>query len=170
MLLIIIAIVIFVLLIFYCIEIVSENTVYVIETFGKFSRIMPAGLNFRVPVLEQVVEKISLKQQTFSFTGRYHTVNKEALDVTANIIFSVTPTAEAITNFVYTLEDRDKTISATIENALRTSIARETHDDVLQKKEALTQEVKKDLQTQFTQWGIEVLNFQILAVKFILNV
>ena len=149
------------------IEVVKENTVYVVEVFGKFSRIMTSGLNFRIPFVEDVTEKVTLKQQNFSETGRYHTQDKAVIDVSTNIIFSVIPTFEGIGKYVYSLEEREKAISTTIENSLRVSIARESYDDIMAKKEALTKEVWTDLDKQFKEWGIDILSFQITGVSLV---
>ncbi len=146
------------------IEIVKENTVYVIESFGKFSRIMTAGLNFRIPIIEEVAETVSLKQKNFSGTGRYHTKEKAPIDVATNIIYEVIPTEEAIKKYIYSLEEREKSFATTIENSLRTSFARESYDDVLAKKEAVINEVWKDLDLQFKKWGINIVSFQITGV------
>ncbi len=147
------------------VEIVKENTVYAIEAFGKFDRIMTAGLNFRIPLIEDVAEKVTLKQQNLTQAGRYHTKDTMAIDISTNIIFVVIPTSESVKKYIYSLDDREKSLATTIENSLRASIARESREDVLAKKEALVKEVWKELDTQFQQWGIKIISFQIMGVK-----
>ncbi len=159
--------IVFICLVVASVETVSENTVYVVEFFGKFSRIMRAGLNFRVPLLERVMEAVTLKQQNFTLTDRYHTQDKMLIDVSANIIFSVIPTLEGVKKYTYTLHNREKTIATTIENALRLSIAVRSYDDVLEKKEAITHDVWEDLKTQFSDWGVEINSFQIVSVHLV---
>jgi regulator of protease activity HflC (stomatin/prohibitin superfamily) len=165
--LIITLVILFICLVVASVEIVSENTVYVVEFFGKFSRIMRAGLNFRVPLLEHVVEEVTLKQQNFTLTDRYNTKDKLVIDVSANIIFSVIPTPDGVKKYTYTLQNREKTIATTIENALRLSIAARAYDDVLAKKEAITRDVWEDLRSNFSEWGVEINNFQIVSVRLV---
>lgn len=163
--LIILLLAIIVMVILYGVVIVKENTVYVVENFGKFSRIMPAGLHFRIPVLEEIVEQITLKQQNFSETGRYHTKDNLTVDIAINMIFQVIPSPEGVRSFTYTLVEREKTIAKTLEDALRVSIAKETFNDVLEKKQALVKEVWDGLNQQFKDWGIDIVSFQITGVR-----
>src|SRR5262249_27277399 len=130
-------------------------------------RIMTAGLNFKVLVLENVVEKITLKQQTFSFSDRYLTQDKVTVEVSINIIYRVMPDENSVKKYTYVLMDRVQTIEATIENAFRASISQETHEDVMTKKEVLTRDVWEDLKGQFADWGIEIVSLQIVSVRLV---
>ena len=42
---------------------------------------MNAGLNIKIPVLESVREKVSLRQQNFSIEGKYPSKDKVIVDV-----------------------------------------------------------------------------------------
>jgi|SRR6185437_11399519 len=165
MLLIITLIVVGLWLLFSMVEIVPQNTVYVVEWFGKFERIMVSGLNFRVPFMERVAEKVTLKQQNFAITGRYPSHDKLMINVIGNLIFEVIPTAEGVSNHVYKLVDRERSVAAALENALRTYIASQTSQQVLEKKEGLIQYMKQSLGQQFKEWGINILDFQLVEVN-----
>jgi regulator of protease activity HflC (stomatin/prohibitin superfamily) len=147
------------------VEIVKENTVYAVEFFGKFERILTPGLNFRIPLLEQVIEVVSLKQQNFTETGRYHTIDNGVVDISTNIIFEVIPTSEGVKKYIYSLEEREKSLAMTIENSLRASIARESFADISTKKEVIVKEVWVSLDTQFKNWGVNIVSFQITGVR-----
>jgi regulator of protease activity HflC (stomatin/prohibitin superfamily) len=55
---------------------------------------MTAGLNFKIPILETVAEKITLRQQNFALEGKYPSGDKVIVDVSTNLIFTVNPSAE----------------------------------------------------------------------------
>ena len=42
------------------VKIVPQSEEYVVERFGKFSRKLPAGINFIVPFLDRIAHKISI--------------------------------------------------------------------------------------------------------------
>jgi len=165
MILLITLIVVGVCLIVTMVEIVPENTVYVVELFGKFERVMTAGLNFRMPLMERVAEKVTLKQQNFAITGRYPSRDNLVVNVIANLIFEVIPTPEGVGNHVYKLVDRERSIAAALENSLRTYIASQSSQQVLEKKEGLIQYMKQSLGQQFKNWGISIVDFQIVEVN-----
>ncbi len=148
------------------IRIVQQNTVLVIEFLGRFNRIMNAGLSFKVPFLERVAEKVNLRQQNFAIKGNYPSKDKVIVDVSTNLIFAVEPSIDGVKKFTYSLSDRAQSIGAIIENSLRTYIARETHEGILEKKEELATHIRNDLEVQFDDWGMTISSFQITEVTF----
>ncbi|MBQ7936362.1 MAG: SPFH/Band 7/PHB domain protein [Clostridia bacterium] len=46
-----------------CIKIVPQATEYVIEFLGKYKTTWSAGLHFKIPVLERIAKKVTLKEQ-----------------------------------------------------------------------------------------------------------
>lgn len=148
------------------IRIVEQNTALVIEFLGKFNRTMTAGLNFKIPILERVAEKVTLRQQNFALKGFYPSKDKVIVDIATNLIYSVNPILESVKRFTYSLSNRDQSIGAIIENSLRTFIARETHEGILEKKEELSMHIRADIEKQFEEWGMIIYSFQITGVTF----
>ncbi len=148
------------------IRIVDQNTVFVIQLLGRFRRIMKAGLNFKIPLLENVAAKISLRQQNFVIHGHYPSKDKVIVDISTNLIYEVDSSLEGIQRYTYALQNRDQSIGAIVENSLRTYIAKETHEGILEKKEELAEHIKRDLEKQMLEWGILIRSYQITNVNF----
>lgn len=155
-----------VLLVFSAVRIVEQNTVLVIEFLGKYNRMMYAGLNFKIPILERVANKVSLRQQNFAIDGRYPSADKVIVDIATNLIYVVDGTEDGIKKFTYSLENRNQSIGAIIENSLRTYVAKETHEGILEKKEELAVHIQNDLEKNFGDWGMLIKSFQITNVNF----
>lgn len=147
-------------------RIVEQNTVAVIEFLGKYRRTMSAGLNIIIPIFERMRERVTLRQQNFVVSGHYPSKDKVIVTVATNLIYVVNSTEEGIKRFVYSLENRGQSIAASIENSLRTYIAKETHEGILEKKEELAEHIKADLARQFDEWGMVIMSFQITEVTF----
>ena len=158
--------VIVVLLVLSSIRIVQQNTVYVIEFLGRFNRIMTAGLNFKIPLLERVAEKVTLRQQNFALKNIYPSKDKVIVDIATNLIYSVEATVEGVKKYTYSLQSRTQSIGAIIENSLRTYVAKDTHEGILEKKEELAAHIRADLERQFSEWGMLISSFQITEVSF----
>lgn len=148
------------------IKIVEQNTVLVIEFLGKYSRMMNAGLNIKIPFLERVANKVSLRQQNFAIDGRYPSADKVIVDVSTNLIYVVDASDDGIKKYTYVVENRNQSIGAIVENSLRTYIAKETHEGILEKKEELALHIQTDLSKQFAEWGMDIKSFQITNVNF----
>lgn len=155
-----------VLLLAASIRIVEQNTVLVIEFLGKYNRMMRAGFNLKIPVLERVANRVSLRQQNFAIDGRYPSADKVIVDIATNLIYEVDDSEDGIKQFTYKLENRSQSIGAIIENSLRTYVAKETHEGILEKKEELANHIRKDLEEQFKDWGMYIKSFQITNVNF----
>lgn len=148
------------------IRIVEQNTIAVIEFLGRYNRMMTAGLNFVVPFIEQIRERVTLRQQNFAIEGQYPSKDKVIVTISTNLIYTAKSDEESIKKYVYVLDNRNTSIAAGIENSLRTYIARETHEGILEKKEELAQHIKLDLERQFDDWGMAIMSFQITNVAF----
>jgi len=155
-----------ILLLMLSVRIVQQNTVYVVELLGRFRRIMPAGLNFKIPLIEVIAEKVTLRQRNFGLHNKYPSRDKVIVDVATNLIYSVDSSEAGVKKYVYSLTHRDTSIGAIIENSLRTYIAKETHEGILEKKEELAAHIKSDLDKQFLEWGMLISSFQITEVSF----
>lgn len=149
-----------------CFRIVEQNNVYVVEFLGKFNRLMRAGLSFKIPLLERIAAKVSLRQQNFTLHGQYPSRDKVMVDISTNLIYSVHETDEGVKRYTYILQNRNESIGAIIENSLRTYVAKETHEGILEKKEELAQHIRGDLEVQFEEWGMMIKSFQITNVNF----
>lgn len=168
-------------------RIVEQNTVAVVELLGKYRRTMPAGLNILIPLLERIRERVTLRQQNFAVQGNYPSKDKVIVTIATNLIYSVIQNESAVgrstdkqingstvttieesgvKKYVYSLENRAQSITATVENSLRTYIARETHEGILEKKEELASHISRDLEGQFSEWGMDIKSFQITEVTF----
>jgi regulator of protease activity HflC (stomatin/prohibitin superfamily) len=155
-----------VLILIFNIKIVEQNTVLVIEFLGKYSRMMNAGFNIKIPLLERVANNVSLRQQNFAIDGRYPSADKVIVDVSTNLIYVVDSSDEGIKKYTYVVENRNQSIGAIVENSLRTYMAKETHEGILEKKEELAIHIQNDLEKQFTEWGMNIKSFQITNVNF----
>jgi regulator of protease activity HflC (stomatin/prohibitin superfamily) len=78
----------------------------------------------------------------------------------------VDPTEESVKRYSYVLANRLQSIGAIIENSLRTYVAKETHEGILEKKEELAAHIRGDLEKQFSEWGMVIYSFQITEVSF----
>src|SRR5271165_156254 len=61
---------------------VQQGYVAVITIFGKFQRIMRPGLNFRIPLIEQIFRRISIQNRAMELKFQAITMDQ------ANVYFS----------------------------------------------------------------------------------
>ena len=49
------------------INVVQQSRAYVIERLGAFSKVWQVGIHFKVPFIERVAKKVSLKEQVLDY-------------------------------------------------------------------------------------------------------
>src|SRR5258708_3084634 len=143
---------------------INQNSVGVLEWFGKYEKILQPGLRFNIPFIEKVATIVSFRQQNFKLSGTYPSKDKVMVTITTNLIFIVKNTEDDIKKFVYTLQDANASVGAMIENSLRSYIAKETHEGILEKKDELSTHIKIYIESKFSEWGISNSSFHIIDI------
>ena len=78
-------IVILVLLLAFNIIIVPQAHEYIIEFLGKYEKTWSAGLHIKIPLLERVASKVSLKEQVLDFEPQ-HVITKDNVGISVDSV------------------------------------------------------------------------------------
>src|SRR5271167_2263042 len=68
---------------------VSQGTVAVVTMFGKFRRIMHPGLNFKIPIFEGILRRISIQNQSIELKFQAITADQANVNFKAMLLFAV---------------------------------------------------------------------------------
>jgi regulator of protease activity HflC (stomatin/prohibitin superfamily) len=156
----VVVIVIFLLL--SCIKIVNQQSVLIVETLGKFSKVLTPGINFLIPIVQQVRYKAVLFGQNMDFAIVAITSDKVTIRLDTTLIYHIQP--DKVAASYYSLADPISVMKTTIENSIRSYVALQTHEEILQKRDELTQYLVDHLRLKFETWGREIDAFQIKDV------
>ena len=145
--------VLLVVLIFSCIRIVPQATEYVIEFLGKYKKTWVAGIHLKIPLLEKVAKKITLKEQ-FLDSPPQPVITKD--NVTMQIdtviyfrIFDAKLYAYGAVNPISSLEN----LAAT---TLRNIVGELELDGTLTSRDNINSKMTAILDEATDQWGIKV--------------
>lgn len=144
------------------IKIVNQQTVLIVETLGKFSRVLHPGINFIIPVIQQIRSKAVLFGQNVDFTIVAITSDKVTIRLDTTLIYHIKP--DKVAESYYSLADPISVMKTTIENSIRSYVALQTHEEILQKRDELTTYLVDHLREKFESWGREIDAFQIKDV------
>ena len=78
-------IVIIILLIIFNIKIVREGYVYVIETLGKYSATWEPGLHIKIPFIQRIGQRVSMKEQVADFEPQ-RVITKDNVSITSDSV------------------------------------------------------------------------------------
>lgn len=136
---------------------VKQQTVEVIEVFGKFHNAKHAGLRLKVPSpIGQVVGTISLAIQEVSKSINVKTLDNAFLEVPVKVQYRVIPTK--IKEAFYELSSPENQIVSYIVNVVRSTASSMPMSDLFQSKNTVEDAVKSTLNVRFTTYGYEIVN------------
>lgn len=134
------------------IRIVNQYERGVILTLGKFSGVRQPGLRLIVPVIQQMT-KVDVRSMPIDVTKQeVITRDNVTLGVDAVVYLRVIDPAKAVletTDYIYAT-------SQFAQAALRDVTGNADLDDLLSKREEISQQIKEIVDRQTDQWGIDV--------------
>ena len=143
------------------IKIVPQSKVFVIERFGKFTRILESGLSIIVPFVDRVAFKVDiLERQLPPFKMAVITEDNVEVELVSTVFFRVLDAAKS----VYRIRNIDLAIENTAISIIRSAAGKLELDDLQSSREAMNQEIAARLTKAAEVWGVEVTRTEILDV------
>ncbi len=146
-----IVIVIFALSVF----IVEQQSVKIVQRFGKFVRIANPGLNFKIPVIDQIAGNLSLRVNQLDVKVETKTEDNVFLHVLVSVQFYVAQ--DRIYEAFYKLEDPARQITSFVFDVVRAKVPKIKLDDVFEKKDDIANAVKEELEQVMSDFGYGIV-------------
>lgn len=154
----IVLLVLIVLFLMASLRIVPQEHAYVVERLGKFSKVWDAGLRIKIPVIDKVVRKISLKEQVMDFPPQpvitQDNVSVKVDSVVFSKVFDPYKYTYGVENPIVGLQN----LSAT---TLRSIIGGMELDTTLSSREEINSKMEAILDEATDLWGIKVTRVEL---------
>lgn len=134
---------------------VHQQTAAIIERFGKFARIARPGLNLKIPFIERVTARLSLRVQQLDVRVETKTEDNVFVQVTVSVQFFVLP--DKIGDAYYRLEDPGRQITSYVFDVVRARVPRIKLDDVFANKDEIADAVKLELADAMDDFGYGIV-------------
>jgi len=138
---------------------ISTSEVGVIESFGKFKRMAPAGLGCLICCVEDLVGRMSYRVQQLDVRVETKTLDNVFITAVVSIQFQVLQ--EKVYEAFYALTDPRRQITAHVFDVMRAELPNLELDAVFEAKEDLAIAVKGALSETMTQYGYQILQVLI---------
>ena len=153
-----------------CFVTVNQGTVAVITVFGKYSRIMAPGLNFKIPLIEMVHKRISIQNKSVELEFQAVTQDQANVYFKAMLLYAVfNQSEETIKNVAFKFIDERNFMQAlirTIEGTIRSFVATTRQSEILSLRTEIIEEVKKHLDDTLEEWGYHMIDIQLNDITF----
>lgn len=166
----IILLVVAAVILFLSVVIVQQGNVAVITVFGKYSRIMTPGLNFKIPFIEFVFRTISIQNRSAELQFQAITNDQANVYFKAMLLYTVTDQSEEqIKNVAFKFIDQANFMQAlvrSIEGSIRSFVATKKQAEILGLRNEIVTDVKSNLDQTLNGWGYHLLDLQINDITF----
>ena len=136
-----------------CIQIVQQSKAYVIERLGAFHSVWGVGMHFKLPFIERVVKKVSLKEQVADFDPQpVITKDNVTMQIDTVIYFQITDPKL----YTYGVEHPMNAIENLTATTLRNIIGDMELDQSLTSRDIINSRMRAILDEATDPWGIKV--------------
>ena len=136
-----------------CIQIVQQSKAYVIERLGAFHSVWGVGMHFKLPFIERVVKKVSLKEQVADFDPQpVITKDNVTMQIDTVVYFQITDPKL----YTYGVEYPMSAIENLTATTLRNIIGELELDQSLTSRDTINAKMRSILDEATDPWGIKV--------------
>jgi regulator of protease activity HflC (stomatin/prohibitin superfamily) len=170
MILLITLLIIGLIILYLAIVIVQEGNIAVISIFGKYSRIFHPGLNFKIPIIENVYKTISIQNRSIELEFQAITIDQANVYFKSMLLYSVINQEEnTIINVAYKFIDVQslmQTIVRTVEGSIRSFVATKKQSEILSLRKEIVSYVKDQIDQVMEEWGYHLQDLQLNDITF----
>lgn len=149
---------------------VNQGTIAVITLFGKYRRILRPGLNFKVPILEQVFKTVSIQNRSVELEFQAVTLDQANVYFKSMLLYSViNQDEETIKNVAFKfISDKDlmQALIRTVEGSIRGFVATKKQAEILLQRKEIVEFVKEQIDQSLESWGYHLQDLQINDITF----
>ena len=143
------------LLLFFTFFIVKQQSAAVVERFGKFVNVRQSGLQIKIPIIDSVAGRLSLRIQQLDVVVETKTKDDVFVKLKVSVQFKVIK--EKVYDAFYKLDNPGDQITSFIFDVVRAEVPKLILDDVFLKKDDIAIAVKSELQDAMTEYGFQII-------------
>ncbi|MGI6556023.1 MAG: SPFH domain-containing protein [Pseudoramibacter sp.] len=158
----IVLLVIILVLVLVNVRVVPQTETYIIERLGKFKTIWEAGIHVKVPLIDQITSKVSLKEQVLDFPPQPVITKDNVTMQIDSVVFMKVFDPKLYTYGINNPHAGLENLSAT---TLRNIIGEMELDQTLTSREVINAKMQGVLDEATDPWGIRVTRVEIKNIK-----
>lgn len=134
---------------------VKQQTSALVERFGKFKKVSNAGLHVKIPLVDRIAGRISLRVQQLDVRVETKTKDNVFVVVVVSVQYYVLPSK--VVDAFYRLQNPHSQITSFVFDTVRARVPNIILDDVFEKKDEIAQAVKEELDTVMDDFGYGII-------------
>ena len=134
---------------------VKQQTAAIIERFGKFHSIRQSGLHLKVPLVDRIAGKLSLKIQQLDVIIETKTLDDVFVKLKVSVQYKVIK--DKVYDSFYKLDYPHDQITSYVFDVVRAEVPKMRLDDVFVKKDDIAIAVKSELNEAMMTYGYDII-------------
>ncbi len=143
------------IIIVYAFFIVKQQTAAIVERFGKFQAIRHAGLQLKIPLVDRISGRLSLKIQQLDVIIETKTLDDVFVRLKVSVQYKVI--RDKVFDAFYKLDYPHDQITSYVFDVVRAEVPKMKLDDVFVKKDDVAIAVKKELNVAMMDYGYDII-------------
>ena len=144
-----------VLLVFMAVFIVKQQSAAVVERFGRFQSIRQSGLQIRIPLVDRIAGRLSLKIQQLDVI--VETKTKDDVFVKLKVSVQYMVIKNKVYDAFYKLDYPHDQITSYVFDVVRAEVPKMRLDDVFERKDDVAIAVKSELNDAMINYGYDII-------------
>lgn len=141
-----------------CVKIVPQAQAYIVERLGGYLATWPTGIHFRVPFVDRVAKRVTLKEQVVDFPPQpVITKDNVTMQIDTVVFYQITDPKL----YTYGVENPIVAIENLTATTLRNIIGDMELDETLTSRETINTEMRATLDLATDPWGIKVKRVEL---------
>jgi regulator of protease activity HflC (stomatin/prohibitin superfamily) len=142
--------------------IVPQQSAYVVESLGKYSRTLHAGFHILIPFIERSAYKHSLKEIAADIPEQICITNDNVQVGVDGVLYMQVMNPQRAS---YGITDYEFAISQLAQTTLRSEIGKIALDRTFEERGAINANVVNELDKASEPWGVKVLRYEIKNIN-----
>ncbi|MDA0780136.1 MAG: SPFH domain-containing protein [Bacteroidetes bacterium] len=144
-----------VVFVFSAVFIVKQQTAAIVERFGRFQSIRQSGLQIRIPIVDQIAGRLSLKIQQLDVI--VETKTKDDVFVKLKVSVQYMVIKDKVYEAFYKLDYPHDQITSYVFDVVRAEVPKMRLDDVFERKDDIAIAVKTELNDAMINYGYDII-------------
>ncbi|MFZ1248883.1 MAG: SPFH domain-containing protein [Candidatus Saccharimonadales bacterium] len=142
---------------------VKQQTTAIVERFGRFKKASKAGLNFKIPLIDQIAGRVNLRVQQLDVQVETKTKDNVFVFVIVSVQYFVP--AEKVVDAFYKLQNPTEQITAYVFDTVRARVPAVNLDQLFEMKDDIATAVKAELDTVMDDFGYGIVKALVTDIN-----
>ena len=135
--------------------IVRQQSAAIVERFGKFVSVRHSGLQIKIPIIDRVAGRVSLRVQQLDVVIETKTKDDVFVKIKVSVQYKVIK--DKVFDAFYKLDFPQDQITSYVFDVVRAEVPKMILDDVFEKKDDVAIAVKSELNDSMLNYGFDII-------------